>query len=385
MAKISKKNNGGKGRKGGSGNGGRKTQGSALNSLMTMMTAASLQNNGSNRRPMKEKIYRESGSDFIGALNILGSTDYATVANRILSSVNVEPSAFPGTRLSILGGLYERYRFRKFNLRYVPAVPNTLACQILWYFDTDPRDDPTSISSAAALIRQAIAHTGGQQWNFNHAKTNPLPQRIDDQWYYTDENTGDQVRFTRQAVGRMIQVTQLLDFNGVAPAGNIEAGSLYIDWECEFQLPQIDADVVTRALGTSGPPPTPASLEVFPVARVINQTAGSVGPFPLATIEVTEDQVVPCLDRWSFSASTSDSYTLKVVSGTDLENGPVIVSWSPVPSSEEEAEWSVDSRLEMSVGTYTFGLVFAGPGSLNTINVVSNFTGLTGGFSITNL
>jgi hypothetical protein len=85
-----------------------------------------------------------------------------------------------------LSNLWERYRFRKFKLRWVPAVPKTIACQLIIYQDTDPLDDPTVIPDADALVRQATEHAGSQQFNFINPMSIDLARRSDDQLYYTE-------------------------------------------------------------------------------------------------------------------------------------------------------------------------------------------------------
>jgi hypothetical protein len=194
-------------------------------------------NNASIRRPLIEKKFVEAGSDFLTPLTVLASTP--TVASKILVSGSISPSAFPGTRLTQLSNLWERYRFRKFRLRWVPAVPKSIACQLIVYQDTDPLDDPSTISSTDALIRQATSQAGSQQFNFINPMTIDLARRSDDQLYYTGADKNNE-RFNRQGNYYIIQVTDPLDFNGKPLIEDIMAGSLYVDWVCEFQIAQIN-------------------------------------------------------------------------------------------------------------------------------------------------
>jgi hypothetical protein len=194
-------------------------------------------NNASIRRPLIEKKFVEAGSDFLTPLTVLATT--TTVGSKILVSGSISPSAFPGTRLTQLSNLWERYRFRKFRLRWVPAVPKSIACQLIVYQDTDPLDDPTTITSTDALIRQATSQAGSQQFNFINPMSIDLARRSDDQLYYTGSDKHNE-RFNRQGNYYIIQVTDPLDFNGKPLAEDIMAGSLYVDWVCEFQIAQIN-------------------------------------------------------------------------------------------------------------------------------------------------
>jgi hypothetical protein len=194
---------------------------------------------------MISRKFIERGSDFVGFVTV--KADPSTAADRILLTQAISPSAFPGTRLTQLAPLWERYRFRQFKLRWVPAVPKTLACQFIVYQDTDPNDDPTIITDANALIRQATAQAGSQQFNFINAKAINLAQRSDDQLYYTGPDKTNE-RFSRQGTFYVIQVTNPVNFNGEVLPADIQAGSLYVDWECEFQIAQINPTAVVAAL-----------------------------------------------------------------------------------------------------------------------------------------
>lgn len=198
-----------------------------------------LSNRGAIRRPNINQKFFERGSDFLGPLTVKAGANIASAADRILLANNISPSAYPGTRLTQLAPLWERYRFRRFKLRWVPAVPKTIACQLIVYQDTDPLDDPSTITNAESLVRQATAQTGSQQFNFINPMSIELAQRADDQLYYTGNDKQNE-RFSRQGNFYVVQVTDPLDLNGVALTGDIMAGSLYVDWECEFQIAQIN-------------------------------------------------------------------------------------------------------------------------------------------------
>lgn len=185
---------------------------------------------------MNNAISTIRGSDFLTTVTVRANP---TRTQRILENIQVSPSAFPGTRLTQLSQLYERYRFTSFALRWVPAIPTTLACQLLLYVDTDPLDDPEDAATVDVLIRQATAQTGSQQWNFHVPKRILMALRADDQMYYTGD-TKLNPRFSLMGRAYLIQVTNPINFNGESILTDFEAGSLYIDWVCRFQTPQIN-------------------------------------------------------------------------------------------------------------------------------------------------
>jgi hypothetical protein len=121
---------------------------------------------------------------------------------------------------------------------------------LLSYLDTDPLDDPSAILDGDQLLRQATAHTGSQQWNFNTPKVISLPMRSDGQLYYTGL-TKQNERFNVQAKIYLIQVTRPVDISGSPVVSPIEAGSLYIDWNVRFETPQINPFSVTSPFARS--------------------------------------------------------------------------------------------------------------------------------------
>lgn len=213
------------------------------NGMQVSRQALPILNSNSNHRPMDNKVRHEMGSDFLGTVSALGS--FTTTKDRIRKVIQLSPSAFTGARIAQIAALWERYRFTKFSLRYVPSVPDTLAAQFICYLDTDPNDDPSVITGADALMRQATAQAGSQQWNFNTAKRTDLATRADRELYYTGA-VGATPRLSLQGVAYIIQATAAINFNGENLPKEIEAGSLYVDWECEFQTPQINPNAVVE-------------------------------------------------------------------------------------------------------------------------------------------
>jgi hypothetical protein len=192
-----------------------------------------------NVRPVQNQKCRHSGSDFITPVVV--KSDISLPSSRILAEFPITPSAFPGTRLTQFSNLYEFYKFVSLRLRYVPAVPVTLACQLVLYVDLDPSDDASIITDADFLIRQAVAQTGAQQWNFHTPKVIPMAMRADQQFYFTG-NDRQNVRFTQQGKAYLIQVTEAVNVSGDPITRDIEAGSIFFDWVVDFNIPQLNPE-----------------------------------------------------------------------------------------------------------------------------------------------
>ena len=231
------------------GNGGKRGKGKGITHPMQKMCGRKgIQSMGALHRPMVNTVSTLQGTDYLGKISTVVDTSVA--ADSILFTKYISPSEYAGTRLKSLADLWERYRFRQFRLRFVSAVPDTLGCQIITYQDTDPQDSPLGIKDPEALIRQATAQTGAQQWNFNEDMVIDLAQRADDQWYYTGilrtgtgEGTVANARFSRQGAFYLIQVTNVLNHLGEEVTAPIQVGSVYVDWIVDFQTPQIEPEI----------------------------------------------------------------------------------------------------------------------------------------------
>ena len=233
----------------GNGNGGRKPGRPQANNRTTQPMARRAAKSGIMTDQLNSRLVQNNqitlkGSDFITTVSVAKST---TPQSRILATFPISPSAYPGTRLTQFSNLYEFFRFNSFRIRYVSAVPDTIACQFVVYIDLDPLDDAADIGDPDSLIRQAVAQTGAMQFNFNGDKNIPLAMRADRQLYFTGQDKQN-ARFSQQGRAYLIQVTDPIDFNGQSLTGPLEAGSLFIDWSCMFSTPQLNPGALLNTL-----------------------------------------------------------------------------------------------------------------------------------------
>lgn len=270
-----------------------------------------ISNASGNTRAVNNSILRMSGSDFFSTLTVKKAP--VNPAERVLLDLIVSPSTILGTRLAQIAPTWERYFFTKFNVRYVPAVPTTLACQLCAYVDTDPLDDPSTAATADQLVRQAVAHTGAQQWNFISAKVTPLPLRADKMLYYTGLNPQN-ARLAFQGRVFVIQITDPIDIAGAPIQGDtLTGGSIFIDWAIDFQTPQLSPEVVsnpfTTGLGS-------AFLDI-PMYNTVSTSMGSVSGFVpgravIVTLEVSFSNFTggPIINDFAPGAQALENYTL---------------------------------------------------------------------------
>jgi hypothetical protein len=223
--------------------------------------------------------------------------------------------------------------------------------------DLDPTDDAGTITDADFLVRQAVAQTGAQQWNFHTPKVIQMAMRTDQQFYFTG-NDKQNVRFTQQGKAYLIQVTQAVNVSGDPIASDIEAGSIFFDWVVDFNIPQLNPET---SITTSTPsqsinyyttPPTtgagvwepswlsagqpilePRSMYIVNLRGDVFTTISSSGD---TSILVTVDG--RGLGQFTYEPSTTSIYsaTIPFVVTTDNNGIPhqkVVVDWNPTMGS----------------------------------------------------
>lgn len=319
----------------------RTTRKAQLQRVDASRISAPLMQSNSNHRQMRNEVTTLRGSDFLGFVSVLGSL--TTAGERIRKTFPVSPSAYPGTRLAQLSNLWERFRFTRFSLRYVPSVPNTLACQMVLYQDTDPKDDPTTITDADALIQQATAQTGSQQWNFNSAKRVDLARRADKELYYTGV-TKENVRFNYQGIAYLIQQSACINFNGEAVSDVLECGSIYVDWEVQFQTPQINPVVVAAS---SSPPQMVEDGTLDWVDTIVSpDTPGTI------VVPAKPYDRVFNVSRFGLNSLTTDGEDLKIINqpGSGYAGDVCSLSGDQYGYDREFKELAVDASFRIPAG-----------------------------------
>jgi hypothetical protein len=170
---------------------------------------------------------RFRGTDFLAAINTTG----ALLAGDVINTWEVNPTRLGVSRLATVAKLWERYKFRRLSFRYAPIAPSTTGGELLGYVDYDTYDNPTGLTGDQNLQR-AWAHLGnratklwesGCSWDLKDL--DPLTD------LYIDSDGSDN-RWTNQ--GRFILLA------GSAIAGSLALGNIYIDYDVEFYIPQLE-------------------------------------------------------------------------------------------------------------------------------------------------
>jgi len=166
------------------------------------------------------------GTEFLTSVNITNAVN----AGDILYQFFINPSRFGTTRLAQFAPLFQRYRFLKFELIYEPIANATQSGQFIGYtsYDVDnplTTDGTENIAIAAANYTQRI----NQVW-----QPQIYPFGVLDNYttLFTSLTAGEE-RLISQGVFNLIAASSF-------PAMFGAAGNIYIRYECEFNIPQLN-------------------------------------------------------------------------------------------------------------------------------------------------
>lgn len=176
------------------------------------------------------------GQDFLQTLTFQDPTDEGNrnVPGAVVVHKRLNPIRFPGSRLSVFAPLFQKFRFTKFDLKYVSAVPSTTAGQMVACFDNDPTWAPTG--SPDEIVRAMMAHKNRKLFHPFDNVVMSLPKSGNVQTFYNDD-TGQDIRLNNQAGIFVTIVSPVVNLNG--EQWNSGVGGFWIDWEIEFFLPRI--------------------------------------------------------------------------------------------------------------------------------------------------
>ena len=175
-----------------------------------------------------------TGQDYIRNVTFRDDPENLNFSGAVVGAHFLNPWRFPGSRLSQFANLYQKYVFKKAKIRYIPAVPATVAGQMIICFDTDPTYAP--LGSSDGVIRSMMAHKNRKIFHvFDDISMDlPLAGRVP---LFCDEK-GQDLRLNNQAVFWIAMVAPTV--TGTGEEWKAAVGSFVIEWEVEFMTQRIE-------------------------------------------------------------------------------------------------------------------------------------------------
>lgn len=201
------------------------------------------------RTKMKISLSRKRRSDTgqMNAVITLTGTDYlsdvtvaaASTQGTILYDTLIHPRAFPTTRIAAFAGLFDKYVYKRFTVRFNPSSPTTDGGIVVGFCDYDPDED--MVSAFQENVRKAASHFGmsftqvfkPDSWSLKELKKDAL-------FFCEPADSEDRLVFQ----GRYLLIQAADQDNDDFPAGI--KGILTLDYEIDFYIPQLaDTPVLT--------------------------------------------------------------------------------------------------------------------------------------------
>jgi hypothetical protein len=229
-----------------------------------------------------------TGEDFVHTLELNPTPNSRNFSGAVLFPQYMNPWRIPGSRLTQFANLFQRFKFRKFNIRYIPAVPATVAGQIIMCIDTDATWTP--VGDTQDVVRMMMAHKDRVMFHvFDNARcVTPSTSKPE----YMCDAQGQDIRVNNQGVFWAVLVTQVVKQDGGDWTNAV--GSFVLDWEIEFTAarilaPQrITSNAATYAKWFNGDPSYGPALEITGggspgtqiVVAIFRDVGGAVGVVP---------------------------------------------------------------------------------------------------------
>jgi hypothetical protein len=174
------------------------------------------------------------GTDYLSDVTIVDNSTEGT----ILYDTLIHPRAFPTTRIAAFAGLFDKYVYRRFTVKYNPSAAADDGGILVGFCDYDPDED--MISAFQENVRKAASHYGmsfsqvfkQDSWTLKELKKDAL---------FFCEPADSEDRLVFQGRFLLLQAAdEGTDFlNGIK-------GLLTVDYEIDFWIPQLaDTPVLT--------------------------------------------------------------------------------------------------------------------------------------------
>lgn len=211
---------------------------------------------------LHEEIRKDGRHSFITGRSLLGPVIHPNHQESI-GGQPVAHIALQGSRLFVgflspdyIGGMasltskeFQRHKFRKLRLMYVPNVPTTTAGAIMMYITNDVATSLTT-TGQDELAHAATSETAIQTPIWESAHLDFRPKDLAN--FYQDNADNAALEIQGMVV---VESASFIDFDSLYPAANTDPGimslgNLYLDYELEFYVPQLSYVVPERDTGS---------------------------------------------------------------------------------------------------------------------------------------
>jgi hypothetical protein len=173
-----------------------------------------------------------SGTEFLTSVvaTSTGSTlPPPTQTGDALYTIPLHPKFLIGSRLLQFAALYQKYKYKRLVVEYIPIVPSIQDGSLLMFYSYDPDDNIFTNMNGDIIMREAMARQGSHMFNvYTYGRVHLVDDGTLD-WYFF--RSGGEARFENQG---QLFVMAASTFSDQLGENQITLGNLVIHYEVEF-------------------------------------------------------------------------------------------------------------------------------------------------------
>lgn len=173
------------------------------------------------------------GTEFLDSVNVFTTTSTTippTNIGEVLDEILVSPLAIDGTRLHLMGQLYQRYRINHFTIHYVPVVPAVQNGSVTMFTSYDPDLQLTGIAPGIQLNRVVMSMETAVMFNvFNNVS---ITWRANIGTEYWTRIADGNARLSIPALFYILSSSSYTPYVGDAP--ELTLANLWMSYDIEF-------------------------------------------------------------------------------------------------------------------------------------------------------
>lgn len=300
-----------------------------------------------------------AGSEYLDTLQLVASQ---TGVGLKVYSVPVNPRVFNGTKLTNEANTWQKYRFRRFVIEYIPIQGSSVTGSFIGYFTNDPTEPDVGGIQA---VRNAVEHTNSLMFQpFFHSTFAYTDDPIEEkQLYFCRQNDEGDSRLEFQSLFKVVQ--------NVSNVTGTPYGSFIMHYEVDFYYPETVNVVTPPTYPTSGVTDsaptvfTPCTLS-FTTWPALTNNIGEIFSAILTSVPAVSN--LPIYAQVNIAVKAGDTVYLRIES-----KGATTTSCTVYSSLVGAADGGAYTRLTYGnpamVASQTFGIA-------NIVNVSADLVAL---------
>lgn len=186
---------------------------------------------------VKNKMYGDAIK--VHGQDLLSRGLFSTTGDSLLVNLLVAIQELSGTRLQLWGQMYEKFLFKKLAFHVTPSAPTTSSGSYVLAYDRDPTDPTPSASLAGS--KALMSYEGSCDFPIWTPGSIYCPLIQPTEGFYTGSGSDERL-FTQG----QLYIWQL------DPASSALPFTVWVEYECEFYVPQLDQPGLYQALQPGG-------------------------------------------------------------------------------------------------------------------------------------